>query len=289
MPTKNPKRSEFFRRRRRPPGEEELRSRPERRRMRINKMKKGIFLLPSLLTLCSIFMSFYAIISALKGHFLLAGGLILAAAFFDGIDGRVAAAYQDHDTIRFGTRFTGRCHLIRHCFGLGDVCLGPGALWPRRMGHRVRLCCVRRSQASPVQRSVRPGGRQTLRWSSHSRGGLHDRDNGTFFRKVGLDPADYRIILLVFTYGLSFLMVSGVKFHAFKDLEYAKQKPFSSTVALVLILALIAASPLVVPFFLLAGYVASGPILTLVLHLRRKNVLESKTPEPEKVDAEATS
>jgi hypothetical protein len=56
-----------------------------------------------------------------------------------------------------------------------------------------------------------------------------------------------------------------------------KQKPFSSTVAFVLLLALIAASPLVVPFFLCAGYVASGPILTFYLHLRNRRRLEQES------------
>ncbi len=79
-------------------------------------------------------------------------------------------------------------------------------------------------------------------------------------------------------------MVSSVKFHAFKDLTLVKQKPFSSTVAFVLLLALIAAAPLVVPFLLCAAYVVSGPILTLVLHSRNKKKLLERpvdAPPPE--------
>ena len=53
-------------------------------------MKKGIFILPSLLTLSSIFLSFYSMVAAIKGEFVLAGALILGAGFFDGIDGKVA-------------------------------------------------------------------------------------------------------------------------------------------------------------------------------------------------------
>ena len=289
MPTKNPKRREFFRRRRRPPGEGELHSRPERRRMRINKMKKGIFLLPSLLTLCSIFMSFYAIISGLKGHFLLAGGLILAAAFFDGIDGRVARLTKT--TTQFGLELDSLADVIS--FGIAPaLVMYVWALEPYgRVGWVTAFVFVACGALRLARFNVQSGRVDARRFVGLPipAAACMIATTVLFFRKVGLNPADYGIMLLVLTYGLSFLMVSGVKFHAFKDLEYAKQKPFSSTVALVLILALIAASPLVVPFFLLAGYVGSGPILTLVLHLRRKNVLESKTPEPEKVDAEATS
>ena len=102
-----------------------------------------------------------------------------------------------------------------------------------------------------------------------------------FFHKVNLDPNDYGLPLLILTYALAFLMVSAVKFHAFKDLTLAKQKPFSSTVAFVLLLALIAASPFVVPFFLCAGYVISGPVLTLVLYLRNRKRLKEKASDAE--------
>jgi len=75
-------------------------------------------------------------------------------------------------------------------------------------------------------------------------------------------------------------MVSSVKFHAFKDLTLVKQKPFSSTVAFVLLLALIAASPYVVLFLLSAGYVISGPILTIWLYRNRQKPLERPSDAP---------
>jgi len=289
MPTKNPKRREFFRRRRRPPGEEEFHGRPERRRMRINKVKKGIFLLPSLLTLCSIFMSFYAIVSALKGQFLLAGGFIVVAAFFDGIDGRVARLTKT--TTQFGLELDSLADVIS--FGVAPaLVMYVWALEPYgRVGWVTAFVFAACGALRLARFNVQSGRVDPKRFVGLPipAAACMIATTVLFFRKVGLNPADYGIMLLLLTYGLSFLMVSGVKFHAFKDLEYARQKPFSSTVALVLILALIAASPLVVPFFLLAGYIASGPIMTLVLYLRGRNALEAKTPEPEKVDVEAAS
>jgi CDP-diacylglycerol---serine O-phosphatidyltransferase len=94
--------------------------------------------------------------------------------------------------------------------------------------------------------------------------------------------------LLILTYVISFLMVSSVKFHAFKDLTLVRQNPFSSTVGFVLLLALIAASPLVVPFFISAAYLLSGPILTLVLYLRDKKKVKEATPPDEIVEAKST-
>jgi len=89
-------------------------------------------------------------------------------------------------------------------------------------------------------------------------------------------------------------MVSSVKFHAFKDLTLVREKPFSSTVAFVLMLALIATAPFVVPFLICAAYVISGPILTVVLHLRNRRskqepAVVSETTEPEPAAAESNS
>jgi len=83
-------------------------------------------------------------------------------------------------------------------------------------------------------------------------------------------------------------MVSAVKFHAFKDLTLVKQKPFSSTVGFVLVLALIAAADVVVLFLLAAAYVVSGPVMTLVLYLRnRKRPSEKKIATEETVSIES--
>jgi CDP-diacylglycerol--serine O-phosphatidyltransferase len=108
-----------------------------------------------------------------------------------------------------------------------------------------------------------------------------------FFFKLKLNPHDFKTILLVLNFLLAFFMVSSVKFHAFKDLGFAKQKPFSSTVGFVLLLALLAASPFVVPFFLMAGYVISGPVLTAALYLRKKKKVPEPKSEPEEADAQA--
>ena len=82
----------------------------QRKNNRINKMKKGIFILPSLLTLASIFFSFYGLILAIKGQFLWSGALILVAAFFDGIDGKVARLTKT--STRFGVELDSLADVI---------------------------------------------------------------------------------------------------------------------------------------------------------------------------------
>ena len=52
--------------------------------------RRGIFLLPNLLTTAALFSGFFSIISAIDGNFVSAGMAIFAAQMLDGLDGRVA-------------------------------------------------------------------------------------------------------------------------------------------------------------------------------------------------------
>jgi CDP-diacylglycerol--serine O-phosphatidyltransferase len=265
----------FFKRRKGLPGEG-FPDRPPRKKIPIGQMKKGIFILPSLLTLTSIFFSFYAIVCAIAGEFWLSGALILVAAFFDGIDGKVARLTKT--TTRFGLELDSLADVIS--FGVAPAILM--YLWALSpygriawIGAFVFVACgaLRLARFNIQSGTVDPKRFTGLPIPAAA---VIVATTVLFFHRIELNPADFMTPLLVLTYFISFMMVSSVKFHAFKDLTLVKQKPFSSTVGFVLLLALIAYSPLVVPFFISAAYLISGPILTLVLYVRSKK----QTKEP---------
>ena len=52
--------------------------------------RKGIYLLPNLLTTCCLFSGFYAVVAAIDKHFDHAGMAVFAAMIFDTLDGRIA-------------------------------------------------------------------------------------------------------------------------------------------------------------------------------------------------------
>ncbi len=277
-------RRHFFRRRRRPGEGDEFVDRPARKRLRIQQMKRGIFILPSLLTLTSIFFSFYAIISAIDGEFVLAAALILGAGFFDGIDGRVARLTKT--TTRFGLELDSLADVIS--FGVAPaILMYMWALAPYgRIGWVSAFVFVSCGALRLARFNVQTGTIDPKRFNGLPipAAAAVVATTVMFFGKLELDTAEFALPLLILTYLVSFFMVSSVKFHAFKDLTFVKEKPFSSTVAFVLLLALIAASPFVVPFLLCAGYLVSGPILTLTLYLRNRKLMERKKDEPASVE-----
>jgi len=264
------KRRPFFRDKSRPADPEEALRRAQRKAVQIKKMKRRIFILPSLLTLCSIFFSFYAIISSIKQDFVIAAALVLVAAFFDGVDGKVARLTKT--TTRFGVELDSLADVIS--FGVAPALLMYiWALSPyARLGWVTAFVFVACGALRLARFNVQTGTVDPKRFVGLPipAAAVMVATTVLFFDKVGLDPADFGIPLMIVTYLLSFFMVSAVRFHAFKDLTLVKQKPFSSTVAFVLLLALVAASPYVVPFLLCAAYVASGPILLLVEYVRRR-------------------
>ncbi len=247
----------------------------QRKRNRINKMKKGIFILPSLLTLTSILFSFYALILAIKGQFLWSGALILVAGFFDGIDGKVARLTKT--STRFGVELDSLADVIS--FGVAPAVLfytwvlepygrlgwvvsfvyvACGALRLARFNVQTNVIDPKRFNGLPI-----PAAAVMLATAV------------IFFEHLDIKPENYSIFLLILATLLSFLMVSSVKFHAFKDLTIVREKPFSSTVGFVLLMSLIAVAPFVVPFVLCAAYVISGPIMTCVLYFRVRKTARS--------------
>src|SRR5690606_32185303 len=76
--------------------------------------RKGVFLLPNLITTTALFAGFYAIIAGMKGDFAQAGMAVIVAQFLDGFDGRVAR--MTNTTSAFGVQYDSLSDMVS--FGL---------------------------------------------------------------------------------------------------------------------------------------------------------------------------
>jgi CDP-diacylglycerol---serine O-phosphatidyltransferase len=276
------KRRPFFRRK----PYDEYPNRPPRKKI---PFKKGVFILPSLLTLTSIFFSFFAIVSAINGDFVLAAALILVAGFFDGIDGKVARL--TNTTTKFGLELDSLADVIS--FGVAPAiiiymwALKPfgslgwvsaflfvacGALRLARFNIQTGIIDPKRFNGLPIPAAAVMMATTVL-----------------FFSRIDANPLNFKIPILILNTTMAVLMVSSIKFHAFKDLTLVKGKPFSSTVAFVLLLALIAIAPFIVLFLLCAAYIISGPILTLLLYFEKRRKTDVIVEQPQNVNKDTTT
>ena len=92
--------------------------------------KRGVYLLPNLLTLGALFSGFYAIIAGMGGNFNAAGWAVLAAAIFDGLDGRVARLTGTQSS--FGAEFDSLSDMVSFGIGSSANCLLLGIVLARQ-------------------------------------------------------------------------------------------------------------------------------------------------------------
>lgn len=86
--------------------------------------KKGIYLLPNLFTLSSLFSGFYAVIIAMAGDFEKAAIAIFVSMILDGCDGPCGSSDAYSELFRRSVRFLGRHVCFRYGAGNGGLPVG---------------------------------------------------------------------------------------------------------------------------------------------------------------------
>lgn len=239
--------------------------------------RRGIYLLPNLLTTAALFFGFYAIVSAINGAFETAAAAVFIAMVMDGLDGRVArltGTQSDfgvqYDSISDMVSFGVAPALVIYLWALADLATVSSVLgklgWLgafiyaacaglrlARFNTQVGVADKRFFQGlpSPAAAAVVAG----FVWAG-------DRFE---FGGWGLSlPA----LVLVITAGV--LMVSNVRYYSFKEIDFRYRVPFMAMVALVLVFALTSVHPPTALFLIALAYMVSGPTLTMVLRRRHR-------------------
>lgn len=246
------------------------------------RQRRGIYLLPNLLTTANLFSGFYAVLATFNADYVLAAIAILIATIFDSVDGK--AARMARATTRFGLEYDSLADVIS--FGIA-----PGLLvytWALSAYGRIGWVAAFLYLACGAMRLARFNARQAAGPASHDFTGLPiPAAAGLLASLVLLDHHILRMgqeirpgLILVLTYGLAFLMVSTIRYRSFKDFRLRDRKPFQALVTAVLVLALFAAAPQVMGFALFSSYAASGPLEPLVAAVGRR-VFGRPPPAPE--------
>ncbi len=226
-------------------------------------IKRGVYLLPNLLTSAGLFGGFYSIVASLDGNYTYAAIAIIISSIFDGIDGRVARLTGT--TSKFGMEYDSLSDLI--AFGLA-----PGILiftWALRPFERYGWLAAFLFVVCGALRLARFNVQITTVESKRFHGlpipvaGVLVAATVLISHKLGLDETAKHITVLIMVYALALLMVSNVKYYSFKELNLSKRMPFRLLVGLILLLIVIAAEPVYMIFALAIGYTASGPIVLL--------------------------
>ena len=233
-------------------------------------MRKGIYILPNTLTLCGMFMGFYSILASLKGLYVDASWAIIIAMVFDGLDGWVARL--THSTTRFGIELDSLSDLV--AFGVA----------PAVMLFKWNLASYGRIGWSAAFLFMACGALRLARYNvqmgsaeSKSFTGMPIPGAATivatmviFYYEIwDIVPAK-NIYILLLTFILAVLMVSTLRFHGAKEIDFSKRKPFWILVAIVVGFAITVMHPPIALFIFAMIYLIGGIIENIILFYRRK-------------------
>lgn len=238
------------------------------------RRQRGLALIPNLLTTMSLFCGFYAMISAINGEFVISAWAIIAAACFDGLDGRVARLTRT--TSKFGLEYDSLSDLV--AFGVAPGLLG--YLWGLqdlgRLGWLaaflyVATTALRLARFNAISHTASGSTRYFLGLPCPSAAGVV-ATAVLFSEHLGITGQAQHVGFILLVYVLSFLMISNVRYYSFKDIKWFERHPFSSLVFIILLLIIVATEPRVTLFILGMVYGISGPASIFYRSLFRSTV-----------------
>lgn len=238
-------------------------------------IKRGIYILPNLVTTASLFAGFYSMVKTLSGgsdDFRVAALFIFISAIFDGLDGKVAR--MTGTTSKFGVEYDSLADVV--AFGVTPALLMYAwALKPfGRLGWVAAFlflaCCALRLARFNVQvdtvESKRFVGLPT------PAAACMVASTVLLFHHFGWPSSFKRLAIVALIYLLAFLMVSNFRYYSFKDPALIKRQPFGFLLLAVVLLIVVAAEPAVMIFSIMLLYVLSGPVDFLVTWPRRRRL-----------------
>jgi CDP-diacylglycerol--serine O-phosphatidyltransferase len=237
-----------------------------RRRRPSKRLRKGIYLIPSLFTVANMFCGFLSVIESSRGHFESGQGhferaalLILVAIIADILDGRIAR--MTGATTSFGEAYDSLADVIS--FGIAPALLAyQWGLWQvPRIGGAVAFLFL-------VAGSIRLARFNSSAHDSHDFSGLPSPAGaGAVAMMVLLSPTPvqhpYFIpVVVAVVLCLALLMVSNLPYRSFKDLNLKRQWPAPTLFVIALVFSLVTLDPRLLSI-LAAMYILSAPVFVL--------------------------
>ena len=224
-------------------------------------LRKGIYLLPNLLTLGALFAGFYAVIAGMSGDFNEAGWALLIAAIFDGLDGRIARLTNTQSA--FGAEFDSLSDMVS--FGMAPALIVfSWALAPLgRIGWAASFIYMSCAALRLARFNIQLGTvdkRFFLGLQSPMAAGLITSFPWVAY-KYGVEVTP---TIAYFTAGLAvvagLLMISNYHYFSFKELNFKGRVPYVVFVMAVVLLVVVAQNPHEMIIIMAVAYAASGPL-----------------------------
>jgi len=248
------------------------------------KRRRGIYLLPNLITTAALFAGFYGIVAATQDKFEQACVAIFIAMILDALDGRVARMTNtqsefgaEYDSLADMGSFGLAPALIMYEWSLSSLVnvswhwgklgwlaaflyVASGALRLARFNTKASNTDKRYFQGlpSPAAAAVVVG----FVWACF--------DNGI----SGDSVAMIALPIIVFS-GL--MMVSNISFYSFKDIDFHNKVPFMAMLVVVMIFVFASIDPPITLFGCFMLYALSGPAISIMRRFKKRGKIEGQS------------
>lgn len=259
----------------------------EGRRYRTHaRMRRGIFLLPAMMTSANLLCGYYAVVASLAGtadDFNHAAKAIGIAIVFDSLDGRIAR--MTGTNTEFGVQFDSLADVVS--FGIAPAILayawgvrGVGGLAPYKL-HQLSqfgwicclaflICCAWRLARFNVQGMAPGGSKFFVGMPTPAAAGVIASIVHAFHADGSLSDWRWSVAWLLLAVGLGGLMTSTIRFYSFKDLPWGKKQPGILILLLLIFLAVVWNYSEVTLLLLACTYAIAGVALHVIRYTRQR-------------------
>jgi CDP-diacylglycerol---serine O-phosphatidyltransferase len=255
-----------------------------RRRFRNPRLRRGIYLLPSALTVANILCGYYAILATFEGgsvNFDHAAIAIGVAYFFDALDGRIARIMGTESS--FGREFDSLADIVS--FGLAPALLAyawgiralaaanaPESLHLIQLGWLIGFfflgCCAWRLARFNIQGMAPGGNRYFVGMPTPAAAGMIAAVVHAFNNPI----QDVRVSLLwlLLIIALGVLMSSSLRHYSFKDVQWTRRRPSLAIVVMFLLVGAIVLFSRPTLLLIMCAYTVHGVVLQVVRYVRHR-------------------
>jgi CDP-diacylglycerol--serine O-phosphatidyltransferase len=246
--------------------------------------RRGVYLLPNLLTSAALFAGFYSVIAGINGKFAPAAIAIIVAGLLDGLDGRVARLTKTQSD--FGEQYDSLSDLIS--FGLAPALLAFNwslsslsdiSVTAGKLGWLASFLFV----ACAALRLARFNTQAGIADKRYFQGLASPAAAGTlvftiwFFVDNGVAGETVRWLIFFETVVLGILMFTNVRYFSFKAGPDGDKVPSTWVFLAVLVIVLLALDPPIMGMIFGVTYTVSGLLITLI---GRRNWKQQREKRP---------
>jgi CDP-diacylglycerol--serine O-phosphatidyltransferase len=247
----------------------------------VRKRRRGIYLLPNLITTAALFAGFYGIVAATQGKFEQASVAIFIAMVLDALDGRVARMTNtqsefgaEYDSLADMGSFGLAPALVMYEWSLSSLV---NVSFPMgKLGWLAAFLFV----ASAALRLARFNTKASNTDKRYFQGLPSPAAAGVVVGFVwacfdnGIDGEDVALIALPIIVFAGLMMVSNVSYYSFKDIDFHNKVPFVAMLVVVMIFVFSAIDPPISLFGCFMVYALSGPVISILRRFKKRNKTE---------------